>query len=71
MAEQTATTKKELTPDQLAYRQAHKMSNRQMSRRLKRIARTTPHNMDAVWAIVLSQVIDNTKPLGRMEPFLR
>lgn len=63
--------KKELTEDQIIGRQVRKMSNRQMSRRLKRLANTATHNMDAVWAIVLSQVFDNTKPMGKVEPYLR
>ena len=69
--EQKQEPKKELTPDQIASRQARKMSNRQMSRRLRRLANTSTHNIDAVWAIVLSQVFDNTKPMGRVEPYLR
>jgi hypothetical protein len=71
MNEQTPVPKKELAPDQLIQRQVQKMSNHQMSRRVNRIARESEHNMDAVWAIVLAQVLDNTKPLGRMEPYLR
>jgi hypothetical protein len=66
--------KKELTPEQLAdrnmYREVHKMSNRKMSRRLKRLARSES-NIDATWGIVLSLIFENTKPHGRMEPYLR
>jgi len=63
--------KKELTADELAERQATAMSNRQMTRRVKRIARNSASNADATWAIVLSAVFENTKPVGRMEPYLR
>jgi len=63
--------KKVLSEDQIASRQARKMSNRQMSRRLRRLANTSTHDIDAVWAIVLSQVFDNTKPMGKVEPYLR
>jgi len=66
-----APEKKSLSPDQIIYRQVHKMSNRQMSRRLRRLANTSTHNIDAVWAIVLAEVFDNTKPMGRVEPYLR
>jgi hypothetical protein len=71
--------KKELTPDQILEREIHGMTNRKMSRRLSRIAnsrglkfkKSPPSNIDSTWDIVLSAVLDNTKPLGRMEPFLR
>lgn len=66
---------KQLTEEQIAdraiQRQVHKRSDRQTSRRLKRLARTSSSNIDATWAIVLSLVFDNTKPMGRMEPYLR
>ena len=70
-----APVTKQLTEEQIAdrnvYREVTKMSNRKMSRRVNRIARDSEHNIDAVWAIVLAQVFDNTKPQGKMEPFLR
>lgn len=75
MDNQAPTVKKELTPEQLAERQAEAMSNRQMLRRVQRIARGSKKNptsnIDATWAIVLQCVLENTKPVGRMEPFLR
>lgn len=67
--------KRELTPDELAERQAAGMSSRQMVRRVKRIARGSKNrptsNMDATWAIVLGAILENTKPVGSMEPYLR
>jgi hypothetical protein len=66
--------KKELSPEQIAdrnlYREVHKMSDRKMSRRLKRLTKSQT-NIDATWAIVLSLIFDNTKPVGKMEPYLR
>lgn len=62
---------KELTEDQIIGRQVRKMSNRQMSRRLKRLANESVHNIDALYAIVLSTVFENTKPMGKVEPYLR
>lgn len=80
MAEQKEI-KKELTPEQLAdrnmYREVHKMPNQKMSRRLKRLSfgksKTSKglNNMELTWATVLSIVFDNTKPQGKMEPYLR
>lgn len=70
----TEPEKKQLTEEQIAdrnmYRHVHKMSNRAMGNRLKRLKRS-PHNIDAVWAIVLNEVFSNTIPVGRMEPYLR
>lgn len=80
MTEQSQpVVKKELAPDVIIQRQVEGMSNRRMSNRLKRITqvrglklkKSPPSNIDATWAIVLSAVFDNTKPLGRMEPYLR
>ena len=77
--QKVAQAKKELTPDQILEREIHGMTNQKLSRRLSRIAqgrglkfkKSPPSNIDSVWAIVLSAVFDNTKPRGRMEPFLR
>jgi hypothetical protein len=63
--------KKELSAEQIAYRQIRGMSDRQVSNRLNRIANKSVHNIDAVWAIVLREVFNNTKPFGRMEPYLK
>lgn len=63
--------KKPLSPEELAFREAKHMKNRHMLNRIRRIAETTRSNADATWAIVLSVVLENTKPLGRMEPYLR
>jgi hypothetical protein len=67
--------KKTLSPEQIAdknlYHEVHVRSNHQTSRRLKRLARESESNIDATWAIVLSLIFDNTKPVGKMEPYLR
>ena len=62
--------KKELSAEQIAYRQIRGMSDRQVSGRLKTLTRSN-HNIDAVWAIVLREVFNNTKPFGPMEPYLK
>ncbi len=62
--------KKALSDEQIAYRQIRGMSDRQVSGRLKTLANSSL-NIDAVWAIVLREVFDNTKPFGKMEPYLR
>ena len=65
---------KQLTEEQIAdrnlQREVTKRSNKQTTRRLKRLSRSS-HNIDSVWAIVLQLVFENTKPVGKMEPFLR
>jgi hypothetical protein len=65
---------KQLTEEQLAdrnlQRETAKRSDKQTARRLKRLSRSS-HNIDSVWAIVLGLVFENTKPVGKMEPFLR
>jgi hypothetical protein len=62
--------KKALSEEQIAYRQIRGMSDRQVSGRLKTLAHAD-HNIDAVWGIVLREVFNNTKPFGRMEPYLK
>lgn len=73
-------TKKEWTPDQIMAKQIRTMSNRQMSRRLKRLSQSRGlklkknplSNMDSAYAIILSTVFDNSKLTGgRMEAYLR
>jgi hypothetical protein len=67
-------TKKELTPDQILEKSVRGMSNRHMSRRLKRLSdhrgivlkKNPLSNSDIMWATVLSIVLDN-----RVEPFLQ
>lgn len=66
-----AEVKKELSPEQILQRNILAMPNKQMSRRLKRLTRTNGSNIDNAFAVVLSIVFDNTKPMGKMEPFLR
>jgi hypothetical protein len=65
---------KQLTEEQLAdrnlQREIAKHSDKQTARRIKRLSRSS-YNIDSVWAIVLGLVFENTKPQGRMEPFLR
>jgi hypothetical protein len=65
---------KQLAEEQLTdrnlQREIAKRSDKQTARRLKRLSRSS-HNIDSVWAIVLQLVFENTKPQGRMEPFLR
>ena len=71
--------KKELSPEQILEQEIHGMTNRKLSHRLSRLAqgrglklkKTPLSNIDSTWAIVLSAVLNNTKPLGRMEPYLR
>lgn len=67
--------KKEPTPDQILERHIEAMADHSMVRRLRRITRGSKKNptsnIDATWAIVLSCVFENTKPVGKMEPFLR
>jgi len=71
--------KKELSPEQILEREIHGMTNRKLARRLSRLAegrglklkKAPLSNINSTWAIVLSAVLDNTKPMGRMEPFLR
>lgn len=63
--------KKELTPEQIFEGQVKKMSDEHISRRMRRLVRTPSSNIDSIWAIALSIVFDNTKPIGKMEPFLR
>jgi hypothetical protein len=62
---------KKLTPDQITDHEVRKMSNRQMLNHLKKIARKDPVSFKGTWAVVLTAVLENTKPMGRMEPFLR
>jgi hypothetical protein len=60
-----APAKKEMSPDQAMQNHIRTMSNKQMSRRLKRLARSKDPNMFTIrWATVLSIVFDNTKETG-------
>lgn len=64
--------KKQLTPDQIQTKHIRSMSNRQMSGRLKNLARQRNSNIDNLWAAVLSIVFHNTLETGgKMEPYLR
>jgi len=66
--------KKEWTPDQIMAKHIRTMSNRQLSNRLRRLARQHHSNMDNAWAVVLSIVFDNSRTSqigGRMDAYLR
>jgi len=70
-----STVKKPMTPEQAAAKHLRTMPNKQLLNRIKKYPRTKQHkheiNTDIVRALVLSLVMENTKPLGRMEPYLR
>jgi hypothetical protein len=68
-------TKKAMTPEQAAAKHLRTMSDKQLLNRVKKYPRTKLRkheiNIDIVRALVLALVMENTKPLGRMEPYLR
>jgi hypothetical protein len=55
-------------PEQLR-RQLKKMNNRQLAGHLRRRARTE-QGIDGAKALILSIVFENTKPLGKISPYL-
>lgn len=64
--------KRELTAEQIMQRNLSKMPNRQMSNRLKHLAREKNDMYVIRWATVLSIIFDNTRETGgKMEPYLR
>ena len=73
MTEQVQPAKKEVSPDQAMQNHIQTMSNKQISRRLKRLARSKdPNNYVIRWATVLSIVFDNTRETGgRVGSYLR
>lgn len=69
-----APVKKELTSEQIISRNVRKMSNKQMGRRLNRLARQKTSMIDGLWSDVLTTVFQNTESSGlggKLAPFLR
>ncbi len=67
--------KKPMTRESAAAKHLRTMPDKQLLNRVKNYPRRkeckNEINIDIVHAIVLSLVMENTKPLGRMEPYLR
>lgn len=63
-----------IEPIEVYRRNVRTMSNRQLSRHLRRKTRKQGSMTDGLWAVILSTVFDNTKSSGvggKMMPYLR
>lgn len=66
---------KKMSPEQAAAKHLRTMPDKQLLNRIKKYPRTKLRkheiNIDIVCALVLALVFENTKPLGKLEPYLR
>lgn len=70
-AEKAAPAKPAMDPVEIYRRNVHMMPDRVLASHLRRKARKKSSMIDSAWATILSAVFENTKPYGKVDPYIK